>query len=100
MHGYVHGVGLGLRVFKNMPNRNILSYKLNNLSGLGFHATFSLSACCHSGLDEFCSRDRIEHYFYIAKLLRMEGDVEHMLLSLKEPLDSGMQVALMPWCKW
>ncbi|KAL3571146.1 hypothetical protein D5086_028395 [Populus alba] len=30
----------------------------------------------------------------------MEGDVEHMLLSLKEPLDSGMQVALMPWCKW
>lgn len=129
-------VGLGLRVFENMPNRNIVSYN-SIISGLGLHglasqafdmfteilekglkpdeSTFSalLSACCHAGLvkdgreifrrmkDEFWIQARTEHYVHIVKLLGMAGELDEaysFILSLKQPVDSGIWGALLSCC--
>ncbi|CAK7329023.1 unnamed protein product [Dovyalis caffra] len=129
-------VGLGLCVFENMPNRNIVSYN-SIISGLGLHglasqafdmfteilekglkpdeSTFSalLCACCHAGLvkdgreifrrmkDDFCVQARAEHYVHIVKLLGMAGELDeayNFILSLKQPVDSGIWGALLSCC--
>ncbi|CAK9330241.1 unnamed protein product [Citrullus colocynthis] len=78
-------------------------------------STFSalLCACCHVGLnsvgkeifirmkDEFCIKYRTEHYVYIVKLLGMTGELEeayNLVLSLPEPVDSGIWGALLSCC--
>lgn len=128
--------GPGIRVFENMPNRNIVSYN-SIISGLGLHglasqafrmfeemlekglkpdeSTFSalLCACCHVGLvkdgwnifrrmtDEFCIQARSEHYVHMVKLLGMAGylnEAYNFILSLKQPVDSGIWGALLACC--
>ncbi|KAG6589426.1 putative pentatricopeptide repeat-containing protein, partial [Cucurbita argyrosperma subsp. sororia] len=78
-------------------------------------STFSalLCACCHAGLnsvgkaifkrmrDEFGIKYRTEHYVYIVKLLGMSGELEEaydLVLSLPEPVDSGVWGALLSCC--
>ncbi|CAN6578400.1 unnamed protein product [Malus baccata var. baccata] len=78
-------------------------------------STFSalLCACCHAGLvkdgrevfrrmkDEFCIQARTEHYVHMVKLLGMEGRLEeayYLILSLPEPVDSGIWGALLLCC--
>ncbi|KDP31046.1 hypothetical protein JCGZ_11422 [Jatropha curcas] len=129
-------VGLGILVFENMRNRNIVSYN-SVISGLGLHglaaqafklfeemlekglkpdeSTLSglLCACCHAGLvkdgqeifrrmmDEFCIPPRTEHYIHIVKLLGMAGELEeayNFVLSLMQPVDSGIWGALLSCC--
>lgn len=130
-------VGLGIRVFENMLNRNIISYNsiisalgLNGLASQAFkmfeeiierglkpdESTFSalLCACCHAGLvkdgqeifrrmvDEFGIHARTEHYIHIVKLLGMAGELVeayNFILSLKQPVDSGIWGALLSCCE-
>ncbi|KAM1238064.1 hypothetical protein TB1_038226 [Malus domestica] len=78
-------------------------------------STFSAlpCACCHAGLvedgreifrrmkDEFCIQARTEHYVHMVKLLGMEGRLEeayYLILSLPEPVDSGIWGALLLCC--
>ncbi|KAL6182478.1 hypothetical protein ACLB2K_043897 [Fragaria x ananassa] len=78
-------------------------------------STFSalLSACCHSGLvkdgreifrkmgEEFGIEARAEHNVHLVKLLGMEGRLEeayNLILSLPEPVDSGIWGALLSCC--
>ncbi|KAM5571954.1 putative pentatricopeptide repeat-containing protein [Rosa sericea] len=78
-------------------------------------STFSalLCACCHSGLvkdgreifrkmrKEFGIEARAEHYVHLVKLLGMEGRLEeayNLILSLPEPVDSGIWGALLSCC--
>ncbi|KAJ4845153.1 hypothetical protein Tsubulata_040325 [Turnera subulata] len=131
-------VGLGVRVFDNMLNPNIVSYN-SVISSFGLHglasqafqmfekllerrlqpdeSTFSalLCACCHAGLvkdgweifrrmvDEFCIQPQTEHYIHIVKLLGTEGELEeayNFVLSLKQPVDSGIWGALLCCCNY
>lgn len=78
-------------------------------------STFSalLCTCCHAGLvkdgriifkrmtDEFCIQPRAEHYVHMVKLLGMDGKLEeayNLVLSLPEPIDSGIWGALLSCC--
>lgn len=78
-------------------------------------STFSvlLCACCHSGLvkdgreifrkmkEEFGIKARAEHYVHLVKLLGMEGRLDeayNLILSLPEPVDSGIWGALLSCC--
>ncbi|KAK9278292.1 hypothetical protein L1049_027857 [Liquidambar formosana] len=79
-------------------------------------STFSalLCACCHAGLvkdgqeifrkmtDEFGIQARTEHFVHIVKLLGMAGELEkayNLILSLPEPMDSGIWGALLSCCE-
>ncbi|XP_015882440.2 putative pentatricopeptide repeat-containing protein At1g64310 [Ziziphus jujuba] len=78
-------------------------------------STFSalLCTCSHAGLvkdgrsifkrmtDEFCIQPRAEHYVHMVKLLGMDGKLEEaysLVLSLPEPVDSGIWGALLSCC--
>ncbi|KAJ6676628.1 REPEAT-CONTAINING PROTEIN putative-RELATED [Salix viminalis] len=78
-------------------------------------STFSalLCACCHAGLiedgreifrrmkEEFWIQARTEHYVHIVKLLGMAGELDeayNFILSLKQPVDSGIWGALLSCC--
>lgn len=78
-------------------------------------STFSslLCACCHSGLvkdgweifrimvDEFYFPPKTEHYVHIVKLLGMAGQLKeayNFILSLTQPVDSGIWGALLSCC--
>lgn len=129
-------MGLGIKVFKNMPQRNIVSYNsviaCFGLYGCASEAfemfrgmleeglkpdetTFSalLCACCHAGLvkegwaifrrmeDEFGIIPKVEHYIHLVKLLGMEGELEEaydLIITLPEPIDSGIWGALLSCC--
>ncbi|KAF3436991.1 hypothetical protein FNV43_RR19744 [Rhamnella rubrinervis] len=77
--------------------------------------TFSalLCTCCHAGLVkdgksifkrmtvEFGIQPRAEHYVHMVKLLGMGGELEeayNLILSLPEPVDSGIWGALLSCC--
>lgn len=107
----IWGIGLhglaskALEVFKELMDIGLVPNE----------STFSalLCACCHVGLnsvgkeifirmkDEFCIKYRTQHYVYIVKLLGMTGELEeayNLVLSLPEPVDSGIWGALLSCC--
>ncbi|KAK6920651.1 LOW QUALITY PROTEIN: E motif, partial [Dillenia turbinata] len=78
-------------------------------------STFSalLSACCHAGLAKegrelfrrmtnvFGIEAKTEHFVHMVKLLGMKGELEEaydLVLSLPEPIDSGIWGALLSCC--
>ncbi|KAF2293285.1 hypothetical protein GH714_040660 [Hevea brasiliensis] len=110
IHGYVlrHGFESNVKAFKLFEEMIETGMKPDE-------STFSslLCACCHSGLvkagrevfrrmmDEFCIQPKTEHYVHIVKLLGTVGELKeayNFILSLKQPVDSGIWGALLSCC--
>ncbi|KAK9926829.1 hypothetical protein M0R45_024038 [Rubus argutus] len=106
-------LGLGLHGLPSEAFRMFNEILRNGL--VPDESTFSvlLCACCHSGLvkdgreifrkmkEEFGIKARAEHYVHLVKLLGMEGRLDeayNLILSLPEPVDSGIWGALLSCC--
>ncbi|KAL0441015.1 UNVERIFIED_CONTAM: putative pentatricopeptide repeat-containing protein [Sesamum radiatum] len=83
---------MGIKVFKNMPKRNIISYN-TVISSLGWEY-FRL-------MNEFGIQAKTEHHVHMVKLLGMNGKAEEafdLIKSLPEPVNSSIWGALLSCC--